>query len=237
MTTVFTNGCFDILHRGHIELFKYCKSLGFMVIVGLNSDVSVKKLKGDTRPYFSENDRKFALESCRYVDHVIIFEEETPYNLIKKIKPDIIVKGGDYKKEEVVGNDLAEVKIFNFVEGYSTTKILEKKKEEIQSYVFDIDGTICTLSDGDYEKAEPLMDRIKINNELYDKGKQIIYHTARGMGRYHNDGSKARPEFYLFTVRQLESWGVKFHRVVLGKPAGDVYIDDKGMKDEHFYGD
>ena len=236
MTTVFTNGCFDILHRGHIELLKYCKSLGSVMIVGLNSDIGVKKIKGDARPYFSEDDRKFALESCRYVDHVAIFEEETPYNLIKRLRPDIIVKGGDYKEEEVVGNDLAEVKIFNFVEGYSTTKILEKKKEEIQSYVFDVDGTICTLTDGDYEKAEPLMDRIEINNKLYDEGKQIIYHTARGMGRYCNDGSKARPEFYTFTVRQLKSWGVKFHRVILGKPAGDVYIDDKGMKDEHFYG-
>lgn len=236
MTTIFTNGCFDILHRGHIELLKYCKSLGANVVVGLNSDASVKKLKGDTRPYFSQDDRKFALESCKYVDEVIVFNEETPYELLKEIRPDIIVKGGDYKKEEVVGNDLAEVKIFNFVKGYSTTKILEKKKEEIQSYVFDIDGTICTLTNGDYEKAEPITDRIRINNKLYDEGKQVIYHTARGMGRYNNNGAKAQPEFYLFTVRQLKSWGVKFHRVILGKPSGDVYIDDKGMKDEHFYG-
>ena len=126
MSVVFTNGCFDILHRGHIELLKYCKALGD-VVVGLNSDKSIKKLKGNHRPFFFEEDRKFALQACRYVDRVIIFDEETPYSLIKKIKPDIIVKGGDYKEEDVVGRDLAEVKIFNYVDGYSTTKILETK--------------------------------------------------------------------------------------------------------------
>ena len=124
---VFTNGCFDILHRGHFELLKYCRSLGATVIIGLNNDKSVKELKGETRPFFSEQDRKFALECCKYVNHVILFEEETPYNLIKKLKPDIIVKGGDYKVEDVVGNDLAEVRIFNFIEGFSTTKVLEEK--------------------------------------------------------------------------------------------------------------
>jgi len=236
MKTIFTNGCFDVLHRGHFELLKYCRSLGATVIVGLNSDKSVKKLKGDSRPYFSQEDRKFALETCKFVDHVSIFDEETPYNLIKKLQPDIIVKGGDYKPEDVVGNDLAEVKIFNFIEGFSTSSVLEKKKKEYETYVFDIDGTICTLTDGDYEKAEPFMDRIAINNKLYDEGKEIIYHTARGMGRFKNDGSKAWPQFFTFTRRQLLSWGVKFHGLTLGKPAGDVYIDDKGMKDGNFYG-
>jgi len=236
MTTVFTNGCFDILHRGHIELLKYCKSLGTIVIVGLNSDTSVKKNKGPSRPYFSEEDRKLTLEACRYIDHVMIFEEETPYNLIKKLKPDIIVKGGDYIKEEVVGNDVAEVKIFNFIEGYSTTSIIEKKKDEIQNYVFDIDGTICTLTNGEYEKAEPLLDRIAINNKLFDEGKQIIYHTARGMGRFKNNRTLAEDKFWSFTHKQLKSWGVKFHGLWLGKPAADIYVDDKGKKDENFYG-
>ena len=124
MRVVFTNGCFDVLHRGHVELLKYSKSLG-TVVVGLNSDQSVKNLKGENRPFFSEEDRKFMLESCKYVDEVIIFNEETPYNLIKKINPDIIVKGGDYKSDDVVGNDIAKVKIFNYIDGYSTTKILE----------------------------------------------------------------------------------------------------------------
>ena len=124
MSVVFTNGCFDVLHRGHVELLKYSKSLG-TVVVGLNSDQSVKNLKGENRPFFSEEDRKFMLESCKYVDEVIIFNEETPYNLIKRINPDIIVKGGDYKSDDVVGNDIAKVKIFNYIDGYSTTKILE----------------------------------------------------------------------------------------------------------------
>ena len=85
MRSIFTNGCFDIVHRGHIELLKYCKSLG-SVIVGLNSDASVKSLKGETRPHFSQEDRKFMLESCKHVDEVVIFEEDTPYNLIKEPK-------------------------------------------------------------------------------------------------------------------------------------------------------
>ncbi len=126
MDLVFTNGCFDVLHRGHVELLKYCKSMG-QVIVGLNSDKSVKRLKGSDRPFFSEKDREFMLRACKYVDGVIIFDEDTPYDLIKKIKPDIIVKGGDYKVEEVVGNDIAKVKIFNYMNGYSTTKILETR--------------------------------------------------------------------------------------------------------------
>ena len=126
MKVVFTNGCFDILHRGHFELLRYCKSIGTKVVVGLNSDSSVASLKDPNRPFFSQEDRRFALESCRYVDRVVIFEEETPYDLIKMINPDIIVKGGDYKKKDVVGYDLAEVKIFNFIEGYSTTKVLGK---------------------------------------------------------------------------------------------------------------
>jgi D-beta-D-heptose 7-phosphate kinase/D-beta-D-heptose 1-phosphate adenosyltransferase len=126
MKLIFTNGCFDILHRGHMELLRYCKTLG-NVVVGINSDESIKRLKGCKRPYFSLEDRIFMLSSCRYVDKIVVFDEDTPYNLIKNLKPDIIVKGGDYNKKEVVGNDLAEVKIFNYVEGYSTTNILENK--------------------------------------------------------------------------------------------------------------
>ncbi len=126
--TVFTNGCFDIIHRGHLELLKYCRDIGSYVIVGLNSDDSVKRLKGNERPYFNEQDRKFLLESLSCVDEVHIFDEDTPYNLISKLKPDIIVKGGDYVSSEVVGNDISDVIIFNFVDGYSTTKILDKMK-------------------------------------------------------------------------------------------------------------
>lgn len=122
---IFTNGCFDIIHKGHIELLRYCKSLGSHVVVGLNSDSSVRILKGEKRPINNQDDRKLILESIRWVDKVIIFNEETPYNLIKEINPDMIVKGGDYKIKEVVGSDLCEVKIFDYEANYSTTKIIQ----------------------------------------------------------------------------------------------------------------
>ncbi len=141
MKVIFTNGCFDVLHKGHVELLKYCHHLAYKtpggpgkVIVGLNSDESVTGLKGPTRPIHNEQDRMFLLESLRYVDQVEIFNESTPYELIKRIKPHIIVKGGDYdgnitdptNPKYVVGSDLAKVKIFNIIEGHSTTGILEK---------------------------------------------------------------------------------------------------------------
>ena len=123
---VFTNGCFDIIHKGHVELLKFCKSLGGVVIVGINSDQSIKGLKGDARPINSQEDRRDVLKAIRYVDRVFIFEESTPYNLIKETQPDIIVKGGDYSEEEVIGADLAQVVIFDFVDGYSTTKTIQR---------------------------------------------------------------------------------------------------------------
>jgi D-beta-D-heptose 7-phosphate kinase/D-beta-D-heptose 1-phosphate adenosyltransferase len=125
MTIVFTNGCFDIIHRGHVELLKYARSIGDHLVVGINSDESVRKNKGKDRPINSEHDRYAILESFRFVDDVVIFKEDTPINLIKQIKPDIIVKGGDYLKEDVVGFDFCEVRIFDYLDGYSTTKIIE----------------------------------------------------------------------------------------------------------------
>lgn len=122
---VFTNGCFDVLHKGHLILLKQARSLGDKLIVGLNSDDSVKRLKGALRPFNDVNTRREQLELIPYVDEVIVFEEDTPYNLIKELKPDLIVKGGDYTVEEIVGHDLAPVHIVPTVEGYSTTKILE----------------------------------------------------------------------------------------------------------------
>ena len=124
--TIFTNGCFDILHRMHVELLKFAKSQGDKLIVGLNSDYSVKRLKGQERPIFHEDDRKFLLESLSCVDEVILFDEDTPLELIKKIKPDYIVKGGDYKPEDVVGNNISKIIIFNYNANYSTTKALLK---------------------------------------------------------------------------------------------------------------
>ena len=122
---IFTNGCFDIVHRGHIELLRYCYTLGESVIVGINSDKSIKRLKGVHRPINNQEDRKLLLESLIFVNKVIVFDEDTPYNLIKCLKPDVIVKGGDYKPEDVVGKDISEVRIFNYVKGYSTTKTIQ----------------------------------------------------------------------------------------------------------------
>ena len=125
MPVIFTNGCFDLLHRGHLELLKFCKSLGGKVVVGLNSDQCVRDLKGHKRPIINQDDRKFLLESLKYVDEVIIFDESTPLLLIESIKPDIIVKGGDYTLSDVVGNHLCKVVIYDHVKGYSTTRLLQ----------------------------------------------------------------------------------------------------------------
>ena len=103
------------------------------------------------------------------------------------------------------------------------------------TYVFDIDGTICTATDGKYETAQPLEDRIEVINKLYDAGNTIIFQTARGMGRSGNNAGYANRAFYELTRQQLIDWGVKFHDLFLGKPAGDFYIDDKGIKDENFF--
>lgn len=105
----------------------------------------------------------------------------------------------------------------------------------MKTYVFDIDGTICTLSGGDYSDALPMVDRIQEVNNLYLSGNYIVFHTARGMGRYKNDKEKATSMFYDFTVKQLNKWGVKYNELHLGKPSGDVYVDDKGVKDEDFF--
>lgn len=126
--TIFTNGVFDIIHSGHIDLLRTAKSLGSNLIVGINSDASTKRLKGKKRPINSEKDRYDVLKSIRYVDDVLIFHEDTPYELIKKVNPDIIVKGDDYRICDVVGNDLARVVLIKH-NGNSTTKIINNIKE------------------------------------------------------------------------------------------------------------
>ena len=125
---VFTNGCFDILHTGHFELLAEAKSLGGKLIVGINSDASVKRFKGPKRPINNVNNRKKQLELLPWVDEVIVFDEDTPYRLIKEVVPHVIVKGGDYTVEQVVGHDLADVHLVPTVEGYSTTQIIEASK-------------------------------------------------------------------------------------------------------------
>ena len=128
---VFTNGCFDILHKGHVAYLNEAKKYGDLLIVGLNSDASVKRLKGEERPINNEQDRKFVLENLKSVDFVEIFTEDTPLNLIIAITPNYLVKGGDWTVDQIVGSDHVisnggEVYSLNFVDGYSTTGIIKK---------------------------------------------------------------------------------------------------------------
>lgn len=128
---VWTNGCFDILHVGHIRLLQYCRSVaaGGAVIVGLNSDASVRRLKGPTRPVNTAEHRKETLLALRCVDEVVVFDDDTPIEAIRAWKPDVIVKGGDYVVESVVGADIcSDVRIFPHVEGHSTTETLERSR-------------------------------------------------------------------------------------------------------------
>jgi len=128
---VFTNGCFDILHIGHVKYLEEAKSYGDILILGLNSDDSVRRLKGDNRPINSEDDRAYILASLEAVDYVVKFSEDTPYELIKNISPHILVKGGDYEGKDVVGQDIAdELRLVNFVNGKSTTKTINKIKNQ-----------------------------------------------------------------------------------------------------------
>ena len=123
---IFTNGCFDLFHYGHLELLRQARMMGNYLIVGINSDSSIKRLKGFRRPIIPEGERYTIIAELKCVDEAIIFDEDTPYELIKKVNPDIIVKGGDYKPEDVVGHDLAEVRIIPLVEGKSTSNIIAK---------------------------------------------------------------------------------------------------------------
>ncbi|MEO1958402.1 MAG: D-glycero-beta-D-manno-heptose 1-phosphate adenylyltransferase [Nautiliaceae bacterium] len=124
---VFTNGCFDILHIGHVKYLQKAKALGDVLIVGVNSNESVKRLKGENRPVNDEYHRAYILASLEVVDYVVIFNEDTPYELIKRVKPDVLVKGKDYEGKEVIGSDIAkEVILINFIKGKSTTRIIER---------------------------------------------------------------------------------------------------------------
>lgn len=128
---VFTNGCFDILHKGHVHYLSQAADSGDFLVIGLNSDDSVRRLKGPGRPWKDENSRAMILASLFFVDYVVLFSEDTPLELIQTLRPDILVKGGDYVAEEIVGYDIlksygGEVKILDFVEGFSSTSIINK---------------------------------------------------------------------------------------------------------------
>ncbi len=124
---VFTNGCFDILHAGHVSVLEFSRSKGDLLVVGLNSDESVRRLKGPSRPVNTQADRALVLAALESVSYVCIFKEDTPYNLIKAVRPDVLVKGGDYKPQEIVGREFAgKVVRFALLKGRSTTGIIKK---------------------------------------------------------------------------------------------------------------
>ncbi|HUX53257.1 MAG TPA: D-glycero-beta-D-manno-heptose 1-phosphate adenylyltransferase [Williamwhitmania sp.] len=130
-SVVFTNGCFDIIHRGHVEYLAKAASLGQVMVIGVNTDLSVRKIKGDNRPVQDQDTRALVLAAMEFVSAVILFDEDTPYELIKAVQPDILVKGADYKPEEIVGYDIVtarggKVVTIPFVEGFSTTSIIQK---------------------------------------------------------------------------------------------------------------
>ena len=130
---VFTNGCFDIIHRGHIEMLSHASMLGNKLIVGLNSDSSIRNLKGEFRPILDEESRGILLAALAFIDAVILFSEETPLNIISSLKPDILVKGGDYQTNEIIGHKVVqenggEVVIIPFINGFSTSSIIDKIK-------------------------------------------------------------------------------------------------------------
>ena len=134
LSIVFTNGCFDIIHRGHIEYLTQASGLGDILIIGLNTDDSVKRIKGETRPLQDEYSRALVLASLTFVDYVVPFSEDTPYQLIKLVQPDYLVKGGDYLPENVAGYDIVTKKggtvlCIPMVHGYSTSSIINKIKD------------------------------------------------------------------------------------------------------------
>lgn len=132
---VFTNGCFDLMHRGHLHLLREAKKLGDLLIVGMNSDRSVKKIKGPGRPILPAEERAELLAALEMVDYVTLFDEPDPYAVIKELRPNVLVKGGDWGKEGIVGTEIVEedggkVAVIPYLEGYSTTEIIQKIRKE-----------------------------------------------------------------------------------------------------------
>ena len=130
-TIVFSNGCFDILHRGHVEYLSKAADLGDILVIGLNTDASVRRIKGPSRPVNDEKARAVVLAALEFVDAIMFFDEDTPYNLIKNVQPDVLVKGKDYKAEDIVGYDIVtnnggRVETIELVEGFSTTNTINK---------------------------------------------------------------------------------------------------------------
>jgi rfaE bifunctional protein nucleotidyltransferase chain/domain len=132
-TVVFTNGCFDLLHRGHVHMLREAKGQGDLLIVAMNSDSSVKAIKGPSRPIMPESDRVELIAAMEMVDYVVVYDEPDPYNLIAAIKPNVLAKGGDWSPDKIIGADIVErhggrVAVIPYLEGFSTTEIIERRK-------------------------------------------------------------------------------------------------------------
>lgn len=132
---VFTNGCFDLVHRGHVDYLSRSRDLGDILVVGLNSDASVSRLKGPTRPIVDQESRALLLAAFEFVDYVTLFDQDTPHDLIKVAQPDVLVKGGDYDPDHIVGADIVHAKggqvvVLKFVEGFSTTSIVNRLSQQ-----------------------------------------------------------------------------------------------------------
>ena len=130
-SVVFTNGCFDLLHRGHVHILRQAKAAGDILIVGMNSDRSVKSIKGSARPILPETDRVELIAAMEMVDYVVLFDESDPYQLIAAIKPNVLAKGGDWSADKIVGSDIVErnggrVAVIPYLKGFSTTEIIER---------------------------------------------------------------------------------------------------------------
>jgi len=178
---VFTNGCFDILHPGHVDLLKRAKALGTKLIVGINSDASVRKIKGNGRPFQSHDDRAAILAALESVDEVVIFEELTPETLIHRIKPDVLVKGGDWKVGEIIGADFVlkhggQVLSLPLLDGFSSSKILDKLRAPAKaSYGNSNDVTAASLS----QHIDVFQTIAEFNSSVINECAELIIETFK----------------------------------------------------------
>jgi len=182
---VFTNGCFDIIHPGHIDLLARARSLGTKLIVGINSDSSVRRIKGQARPFFSQKDRAEILKNLKSVDEVLIFDELTPENLIKNIKPDVLVKGGDWRTNEIIGADFVQSyggKVFSLPlkEGFSSSNVVEKirtsKTKQKEKIITETDSN-DTIEKSLNEHIETIVKLINQEQSNIEKCAEIIFDT------------------------------------------------------------
>ncbi len=181
---VFTNGCFDILHAGHLELLNQAKKLGTKLIVGINSDESVRAIKGSSRPFVSQNDRADVLRGLRCVDEVVIFNEPTPQQIIEKIKPDILVKGGDWSIEQIVGADFVKQnggQVFSIPlkNGYSSSSIVEKILESREQKAQTLGNLENLIEKGIGQHLEVFQNLLKNDISLIEKCGQIIVDAVK----------------------------------------------------------